>query len=105
MTVLNSRNWKATEGTDFAGNDRKLVLTGEVEMSQLNETPRLSEASPQGTNPSILLLDLTAESHGDVGGQATSWEPVTFEKLVEEDQYLQVQIDGHATVDIEKLIS
>ena len=105
MTVLSSRNWRATEGTDFSGGDRKLVVTGEVEMSQLNETPRLTEASPQGINPSILVLNLDAVSHGNVGGQATSWEPVTFEKPVEEDQYSQVQIDGHSTVDVEKLIS
>lgn len=105
MTVLSSRNWRATEGTDFGGNDRKLVITGEVEMSQLNETPRLTEAYPQGINPRILLLELNAVSHGDVGGQAISWEPATFEKAIEEDQYVQAEISGHVTVDVEKLIS
>lgn len=101
MSVLGSRDWKATEGTDLVGQNRKLVVTGDVEMSRLNETPKLTEASPQGFNPKILILELTAESHGDVGGDSTIWEPVTFEKAVSEGQYTQVEIRGHTTVDVE----
>lgn len=108
MSVLGSRDWRATEGTDLVGADRKLVVTGEVEMSRLNETPKLDEAVPQGFNPAIQILELSAQAYGDDGDDgddATSWEPVTFEKPVEKGQYTQVEIRGHATVDVETIHS
>jgi hypothetical protein len=105
MSIIGSKNWKATEGTDFGGNDRKLVVTGDVELSRSNERPRLSEAVPQGINPKILILILSAEACGDVGADVITCEPVSFEKEISEDQYSQVDIRGQATVDVEKIIS
>ena len=104
MPVLQSRNWRATEGTDLNGGDYKLVVTGEVEVSRPGEMPVLAEAVPQGIVPNPLILDLSARVLTETGGTATSWENVTFEKPVREDQYRTVEIHGHATIPVEMLV-
>jgi hypothetical protein len=105
MSVHDSRNWKATESTDFAGGNRKLTVTGEVRVGAGNEAPVLTRAVPQGINPSILILNLSTETTGDVGTDALVWKDATYEEPIEEDQFTQVDIRGAAVVDVEKLIS
>lgn len=105
MPIEGSRNWSAKEGTDFGGGNRRLVVTGEAQTSSLNRIPVLAEAVPQGTNPAILILELSEYLSSDVGGDALDWKPVSFEKPVSEGEYSQVDIRGHAVVDIEVLVS
>lgn len=104
MSVHDSRDWKATESTDFAGGNRKLTVTGEVQVGAANQKPVLTEAHPQGFNEKILILELSTTEHG-VGADVLTWKPAKFEKPVEEDEYSQVDIRGQALVDVEKLIS
>lgn len=104
MGILQSKDWRAVEGTDFAGDNRKLVVTGEVEMSSQQFMPALTEANPQGLNPRILLLDLGEVDNG-IGAAVTHWEAVLFEKAISHRQYDQLTIVGHTTVDVEELIS
>ena len=104
MSIISSKDWKATEGTDFAGGNRKLTVSGEVELSQSNEEPKLTEAVPQGINPRILILELSASSDG-VGADVITCKPVRYEKSIGEGQYSQVDIRGQATVAVEPIIS
>jgi hypothetical protein len=88
--TLNTRNWKAWENQQPPGPPR-LHVTGEVETSNGNQTPHLAEASPQGINPEILLLDLTITMSG-VGITVMGWKEVRFEKQVSKGQYTSVDI-------------
>ncbi|MES2056096.1 MAG: hypothetical protein V4564_09170 [Pseudomonadota bacterium] len=105
MSVLNSRNWKAIESTDLIGSAYTLTVTGEVEVSQINETPILTAAVPPGINPAILLLDLSTETTGDVGGGATKWAPVAYSQSVSSGEYEAVDIIGQAFVTVERILS
>ncbi|HEX8469514.1 MAG TPA: hypothetical protein VF633_00225 [Brevundimonas sp.] len=105
MSVHDSRNWKATESTDFAGGNRGLTVTGDVQVGAGNQRPLLNRTVPQGFNPSILYLDLSTETAGDVGTDALVWRTVSYEEPIEEDQFAQVDVRGAAVFDVEKLIS
>jgi hypothetical protein len=88
-----TRYWKAREDRQ-PGPGRKgvaLIVTGEVEVGNTNETPHLAEHQPQGFNPKILLLDLSITASG-VGNPVLTWKPVRFEKQVERDQHSEVDI-------------
>jgi hypothetical protein len=74
-----TRNWKAQELINPGGGGYHLIVTGEVELGNTNETPHLKEHHPPGKNPNILLLDLTVTSHGQ-GNDVVNWKPVRFEK-------------------------
>lgn len=105
MNVHDSRDWSAKEGTDFAGGNRQLTVLGEVQVGGGNEEPVLTRATPQGINPTVLILDLSTRTTGDVGHDALLWLPARYEEAVEAGQYQQVEIRGHATVDVERVIS
>lgn len=105
MSVHDSRNWKATESTNFGGGDRKLRLTGEVQVGASNQEPVLTEAVPQGINPKILVLELSTVDESDAGTDVLTWKETRFEKAISEDQYDQVDVSGQAVVDVDKLIS
>ena len=95
-TTLNTRNWKAWEDRQPPEPPR-LNVTGEVETSNGNQTPHLAEASPQGINPEILLLDLTITTSG-TGITVMGWKEVRFQKQVSKGQYTSVDIhsDGES---------
>lgn len=105
MSIHDSRDWKATESTNFAGSDRKLTVTGKVQVGAGNEQPVLTRAVPQGINPKILILELSTKTIGDVGTDALVWKDALYKEPVEEDQFSQIDVRGHAVVDVEKLIS
>jgi hypothetical protein len=56
-----------------------------------NQTPHLAEANPQGTNPKILLLNLSITSAG-TGLTVIDFKQVTFTKKISKDQYTSVDI-------------
>jgi hypothetical protein len=105
MSIYDSRNWEATESTDFDGGNRQLTVTGEVQVSAGNLEPVLNEAVPQGINPAILILELATTTSGEVGTDALAWKIARFETPIEQDLYAQVDIRDYALVDVEKLIS
>jgi len=79
-------------------------VTGQVEVTNTNQTPHLQEHVPQGFNPKILLLDLTITTSG-IGNPVITWRDVRFEKNITKDQYSSVDIlwngegVGHAEVE------
>jgi hypothetical protein len=89
-SLPNTKNWKAWQNLQPPGPPR-LTVTGEVETTNSNQTPHLSEASPQGINPEILLLDLSITTAG-TGLTVIAWKQVTFAKEISKDQYSSVDI-------------
>ena len=86
-----TKNWKAEVLINPGGGGYRLVVRGDVEVGNANETPHLAEHHPQGINPKILMLALTITSHG-AGTPAMTWKEVRFEKQVKSDQYTSVDI-------------
>jgi hypothetical protein len=80
---------------------------GEVEVTNTNQIPRLTEHAHQDTDAKLLLLDLTIESRG-VGNNVVVWREARFEKAITKDQYLgfDILLDGglvgHADVETAK---
>ena len=87
-----TRDWKANEIPDFIGRVYRLVVTGDVEVTATNLTPKLSVHAPQGFNPRILLLDLKIVSSGGFGGQIVFYKHVQFMKPTSGDRYDEVDI-------------
>lgn len=92
MPAPRTRNWKANELPDFAGGRYHIEVSGEVETTATNLVPKLSYHAPQGFNPRILMLDLTIEKHGDVGGQVVMFRPVSLRRPSRGDDYDEVDI-------------
>ena len=93
-----NESWKAQETTDLVGSDRKITVTGLVQTSTSSQEPELIEAVPQGTNPTIVLLDLKISD--GIGGTVLGERQVTFEKPVELHQYGQVTIRREGGEDV-----
>ena len=87
----NTRNWKANELPNLIGRNYKIHVTGDVEVTATNQTPKLSDRVPQGINPRILLLNLTIVTSG-VGGQIVFYRSVQYTKATSGDQYDEVDI-------------
>lgn len=91
--ALNTRNWKAWQDLQPpVGSTVKLTVTGEVEITNTNQTPHLAEHVPQGFNESILLLSFTISTSG-AGNTVVEWRKVApFKKDIREGQYTSVDI-------------
>ena len=87
---LPTRNWKAWQNLQPPGPPR-LTVTGDVETTNSNQTPHLSEANPKGINPKILLLNLSITTAG-TGLTVIEFKQVTFTKEISKDQYTSVDI-------------
>jgi len=87
----NTRNWNANEIPDFVGRRYRLVVTGDVQVTATNLTPKLT-LHVQGINPRILLLDLTIVSSGGFGGQIVFYKSVQFMRNTSGSQYSEVDI-------------
>lgn len=85
-----TKDWKAWQDLQPVGQP-KLIVTGQVEVGNMSDTPHLKEAVPQGIVASTLLLDLTITS-GGTGGAVMNWKEARFEKPIKKDQYKQVEI-------------
>ncbi|MFZ1884395.1 MAG: hypothetical protein WAU53_12555 [Rhodoplanes sp.] len=85
-----TQKWKAWQNLQPPGPPR-LIVTGQVEISNTNQTPQLREHVPQGINPKILLLDLTITSSG-VGNDVITWREVRFEKQIIKDQHSSIDV-------------
>ncbi len=103
----NTKDWKAKEQTDFAGGDRKITVTGEVEVGNLGSEPQLCRADIMVIRPDILPLELSV-THGG-GGTVMNYKTAKFEEAVSEDQYRLVTIHFEGkeieTIEVEKIIS
>jgi len=86
-----TKDWKANEIPDFAGRRYRLVVTGQVQVTATNQTPKLTEPL-QGINPRIELLDLSIVTSGGFGGQIVYFKSVQFMKPTSGHQYDEVDI-------------
>ena len=103
-----SRNWKAVENTDLVGSKYFLTVTGEVEVHKSNETPKLAKAHPQGISPATLILTLSVDGAGDIGGDVMLWKRVKFSSEIMSRQYKHVMITGETdeqTMGVEEILS
>ena len=98
--VQKSKDWQATAMPQFAGRSYSLTVTGLVQVTATNQTPKLTERVPQGANRQILLLDLSIVSSGGSSEPIDTYKFVSFNKsLLLSPAYEEVDIlvDGKAT--------
>jgi len=88
---MNSLNWKALEHTDISGGNRRLTVTGTIDLTNTNQTADLVERIPQGFEGTTLLLNLDLRSNG-IGNPVVVKREVSYDKPIEEDQYRIVEI-------------
>jgi len=93
-TAPKTQNWEAWQDLQPGSRTPRLYVTGQVEITNTNQTPHLAEHLPPGINPKILLLDLTVTSSG-VGNTVVTWRDVRFEKDIKKDQYSKLDILWH----------
>jgi hypothetical protein len=103
MAKPNTRDWKAWQNLQPVGKP-KLIVTGQVETSNSNQTPKLSRHEPQGINPKILLLDLTITTSG-IGNTVMGWRDVRYEESITKDQFSEVDVlwEGNVIVQIKEI--
>ncbi len=74
-----------------------LYVTGDVETPGSNIVPVLKPAVPQGTNPKILILDLTLVDTHMPGIPVVDFRPARYERDVEKGEFTQVEIRWETT--------
>jgi hypothetical protein len=82
----------------------KLIVVGEVQVPTGGWHAGLTRRSPQGINPDILILDVSAQAPSGMVTQVITTIPLRYEERPPVHQYTQVTIvDGHdqVTVDVE----
>jgi hypothetical protein len=87
----NTKDWKAWQDLQPVRPQPRLFVTGEVQTSNSNQTPELTERTPSGINPAILQLQLTIVTRG-TGNTVMGWRTARFEKDIKKDQYSSVEI-------------
>lgn len=96
----NTKNWSATLNKMPPG-PTSLAVTGEVETTMGGTTVTLSKKVPQGTNPTILLLDLTVKQP-EVGTAVMGWAKPRFDEKPAAAEYKEVHVMYDSAV-IEKI--
>jgi hypothetical protein len=75
--VPRTRHWRATTTAVEGERSHILLVSGEIELGNRNERPRLSLSEPQGADPMILNLDVEIIVEG-LSGLAMHWAQVEF---------------------------
>ncbi|WP_456618751.1 MULTISPECIES: hypothetical protein [unclassified Bradyrhizobium] len=89
MTVLLRNTFKAW--IDHGpGVPPKLVMTGDVRVHGWQA--RLTKRSPQGINPKILILDVSAQQPSGEAPEQITTIPLRYEESPPQDEYAQVMI-------------
>lgn len=91
MTTPNTQDWSAKESTNPVGDDRKLTVTGNVEVGNTNITPTLKVADTIPINDRILMLELSLDPIG-IGNTVMTWKKAKYEQAISEDQYESVEV-------------
>jgi hypothetical protein len=91
MASLKTKNWEAWEDRTPGPQGSTLHVTGSVETSNSNQKAQLTEAEPQGFNPTILILNLSLASSGS-GSTVMGWKEARFAKTIKVGQYSNVEI-------------
>ena len=92
MTAPYTRNWSANELSDLVGRNYHIEVKGEVETRASNLVPKLRLHTPQGFNPRILMLDLTIETDGELGGQVVMLRKAAYTRPTSGNAYDEVDI-------------
>lgn len=85
-----TKNWSMLENHRGDAGPH-LLVSGLVHVPNTEQAPRLTEAK-QGSNPKILLLDLTVAPSGQPGTAALCWTQANFEKDVRHGQYIALDV-------------
>lgn len=107
MSCSGTPQWEAVQNRQ-PPTPHSIRVSGKPCMPSANYEPVLTRAVPQGINPRVLLLDLTAADTGGVGADVLRRAPVTYEETSNQE-YDQVQIRSHvntehsATIDVQIL--
>ena len=88
-----TRNWHAHILSGLMGEDRKLTVTGEVEVAGGGYTPSLSRAKGDD-NAEVLVLGLNVEPGG--GTTAFTWKPVRYSQSIPTGTYEEVCVRHEA---------
>ena len=80
--VPQTRGWQAAIATAREAEPPILRVSGEIELGNTNERPRLSFSEPQGTDPKVMNLDVEVVIDGP-SELAMHWAPVEFQCPVE----------------------
>jgi hypothetical protein len=90
MTVLLRNTFKAW--IDRApGTPPRLIMVGDVRVPG-NGWARLTKRSPQGINPKILILDVSAQQPSGGAPEEITTIPLRYEESPPQDEYGQVMI-------------
>ncbi|HEV2157482.1 hypothetical protein [Bradyrhizobium sp.] len=91
MTVLLRNTFRAW--IDRApGAPPKLVMTGDVRVPTDGWQARLTKRTPQGINPKILILDVSADQPAGAAQEQITTIPLRYEESPPQDEYGQVMI-------------
>lgn len=83
------------------GSDPKLIVIGDVQVPTTGWHVTLTRRSPQGFNPNILLLDVSAQQPKGMAGQMVTTIPLRYEERPPQREYTQVTVaDGKDEVTI-----
>ena len=74
------------------GSGPRLIVIGEMQVPTTGWHVRLTRRSPQGFNPKILILDVSAEKPHGMAGQMVTTIPLRYEEHPPQHDYTQVTI-------------
>ena len=98
-----TKDWKATLDVQphIRPQPETLRVAGEVDVGNIGASAHLKEASPQGTNPEILLLRLTITLDRE-GVPKRVYKEAKFHKVAKKGEYKTVQIlwEGEVIADM-----
>jgi hypothetical protein len=89
MPTPKSSNWSAVEDRQPPG--ARLTVKGLITTTNSNQVPHLTKTNPQGSNPTILLLDLSITAEG-VGSTVLGEREVQYRETIKASQYTSVEI-------------
>lgn len=97
MDLQKSRDWNAwTEPGN--GISVTLHVSGKVKTSAANQMPEIPEATPQGVEPEILVLDLVIVTVGPPGLESPMYRQAHFSKDVAPGRYSTVHIRSQGQI-------
>lgn len=90
-----TKNWSMLENHQIDA-DPHLLVSGLVHVPNTEHAPRLAEAKP-GSDPKVLLLDLTVAPSSQKGTAVVCWKHARFEKDVKHGQYNALDVRWNGT--------
>jgi hypothetical protein len=97
MDFRQSRDWNAWTAPTESGSV-VLHVSGLVETTATHHMPEIPEASPQGVEPDILVLDLVIVPVGQNGEAKTSFRKAQFSKKTVPARYKTIHIKSEGAI-------